>query len=212
MIQLDKILHLFQISIQYYTDLIGNGNGFSKIDIEQFNNLYKCPKYTGPLPEEQTPSCHDKSSYCDKFIREGNCGDRWLSGFCPYSCKKCKVDPNATVPPPTQKPNPSCEDTITNCHEYPKMCNQPGDFRDKWCRKSCNRCNTSCKDNVINCHELLHLCNRSDTIRNACKKSCGKCQICTRFSCMKIKKTIKTMSLLHFITLCSYACTPDQQH
>ena len=181
MIQLDKILHLFQISIQYYTDLIGNGNGFSKIDIEQFNNLYKCPKYTGPLPEEQTPSCHDKSSYCDKFIREGNCGDRWLSGFCPYSCKKCKVDPNATVPPPTQKPNPSCEDTITNCHEYPKMCNQPGDFRDKWCRKSCNRCNTSCKDNVINCHELLHLCNRSDTIRNACKKSCGKCQIYTRY-------------------------------
>ena len=35
----------------YYTDLIGTGSGFSATDIVQFNKLYQCPPYTGPLPQ-----------------------------------------------------------------------------------------------------------------------------------------------------------------
>jgi len=182
---------------KYYTDLIGTGSGFSKIDIEQLNNLYKCPKYTGPLPLEPTPDCHDKSSYCDMFIGDYSCDSSWTKGRCPFSCGVCKVDPSQTVPPPrtlpptqptqpptTQSPSATssipCRDMVTNCHQLFHLCRRNKNFRERTCRKTCGSCAPGdCRDKVSNCWEFLRNCDRDDFVgdrfRKLCKLSCGQC-------------------------------------
>jgi len=134
----------------YYVDLIGTGSGFSETDVQQLNELYKCPKYTGPFPPKPTPECHDNDPYCELTAMEGDCNDRWLKKYyrklCPLSCGVCQIDPEATYPPlPASNPPPVCEDKASWCDLHKdKDCNAgKGGMRRflmRHCAKTCKFC------------------------------------------------------------------------
>jgi len=142
---------------KYYTDLIGTGNGFSAMDIKQFNIVYKCPAYRGPLPMEPTPECHDYSSYCEMWYYEGHCKSDWGRKKCPLTCQQCKVGPRVETfptrpgvttkaPLPTTPPAPTvfvCRDKATFCEKYASKCTAGGSWKEtmkKNCMKTCGYC------------------------------------------------------------------------
>jgi len=137
----------------YYTNLIGAASGFSEIDINQFNKLYRCPAYTGPLPTRlQTPDCYDIDSYCEfRVIRDKGCTDQ-LKKLCPFTCNQCLVGPTKTPasPQPTNKPTneptnkptkqpQQCRDIRKDCAAKKKFCAKRKQFRNK-CKRTCKVC------------------------------------------------------------------------
>jgi len=74
---------------RYYENIIGTGPGFSKGDIKQFNQLYKCPAYRGSYPAQPTNRCYDKSSYCGMYKIDYGCNR--LKGTCNFTCGYCRV-------------------------------------------------------------------------------------------------------------------------
>ena len=114
---------------RYYEDLIGTGQGFSATDIDQINNLYECPPYTGPKPIKPTKECHDTSSYCEMWKADYGCARLKPYKQCPLVCGHCKLAP--------------CKDEATGCEMTPGRCKLPGraadDFRRR-CRKTCGYC------------------------------------------------------------------------
>jgi hypothetical protein len=114
----------------YFTDLIGIGSGFSDIDVEQINTMYKCPKYQGVVNAvKQTPDCHDSSSYCEMMILEEKEGcDSWAGRECPFSCKRC--EPGKGM---------KCMDTHKKCSQWKNIC-ATNDMVKKWCPKTCGKC------------------------------------------------------------------------
>lgn len=137
----------------YYANLIGAASGFSAIDIVQFNKLYKCPVYTGPLPARlQTPDCYDIDSYCEfRKIRDG-CTDQ-LKKLCPFTCNQCLAGPTSkpASPQPTNKPSPTtnqpktirptkqCKDIRKDCASKKSFCSSKKRFRSK-CKRTCKVC------------------------------------------------------------------------
>jgi hypothetical protein len=132
----------------YFTDLIGAGSGFSDVDVEQINLMYRCPKYNGVVEAvKQTPDCHDSTSYCEMFVLDRGCG-AW-GHRCPFTCKKCTPGggpvPTHAPPPPrpvTQGPGPKCKDEHTNCSQFKQHCRQDGwvSHMTKYCARTCNYC------------------------------------------------------------------------
>jgi hypothetical protein len=127
----------------YFKDLIGVGAGFSDVDVEQINKMYRCPKYNGVVEVvKQTPDCHDSSSYCEMQVWDYGCSR--MSYRCPFYCKKCTPSgggPNPR-PNPTQAPRPSaCKDSHSNCAQYKKYCQTVASgwktWMGKYCKKTC---------------------------------------------------------------------------
>jgi len=180
----------------YYTDLIGVSAGFSDVDVDQINRMYRCPKYNGVVEAvKQTPDCHDSTGYCEMIVWDHGCNDQWTAQRCPFYCKKCTPGggpvPTQRPNPHTQRPNPdaNCKDSASNCKDLLNHCNQH-DIRTKWCKKSCNACqgpvitqrpkpDPNCKDTIVNCKDLLEHCNQGNLQQQMrtkwCKKSCNAC-------------------------------------
>ena len=129
-----------------------NGAGLSEIDIMQINDMYDCPKYTGPLPEKQTPQCHDSRPFCDTYARQGSCNLQWMKRLCRYSCKLCKIGENVTYPPlptvvaitraktTTAKPRNVCVDKSGSvCRFQKRQCKRSSRVK-RNCRKTCGLC------------------------------------------------------------------------
>ena len=173
----------------YYQDLIGTGSGLSEVDILQINDMYGCPKYTGPLPVKQTPECHDNSAYCETGARRGECSEGWMKKKCPYSCKQCTIDKYVTYPPlpslvptttvkPTTEPDPTiCKDINEGLCRFQKgQCRSNPNVR-KTCRKSCGLCRSICKDmNGGVCRFQKSQCRSNTRVRRSCRKTCGLCR------------------------------------
>jgi len=66
---------------------IGQRRGFSKLDVQQLNLMYKCHVPSHPIPEK---TCRDTITYCDGMVRKGYCGvpnrETWMYEVC---CKAC---------------------------------------------------------------------------------------------------------------------------
>jgi len=127
-----------QTKKDYYQDLIGTVLGMSPMDIKQVNLVYKCKPYTGELPLEPTPECHDYTSYCEMFIWQNPdyCKDpHRREKRCPVACGACI---------PGKKREPPCYDASKDCQRNVKMCNDPASGWDKWmkdnCFKTCGYC------------------------------------------------------------------------
>ena len=137
----------------YFQDLIGTNGGFSAIDIQQINLVYKCPPYKGLLPVEATPDCHDTSSYCEMNAWAGSCKNAWGKRNCPLTCKQCTPGKKRTTLAPTSATTPStatstsaptCKDNAGSgfCRQVVDRCGEKNvrEWMKKQCSKTCKFC------------------------------------------------------------------------
>jgi len=180
----------------YFTDLIGTGSGFSATDIKQFNLLYGCPRYTGPLPRVPTTECHDRTSYCEMYALKNKCVPYYMKIACPMSCGVCNGSPTerpsvvtkatttkhvpTKAPVRTKAPVPGpCKDRFSRCHLLLKNCKLP-DQRENMefqCKKTCNFCDSTrtCFDISPSCKTMKDAC--SVNVIKYCKKTCKVCSV-----------------------------------
>lgn len=183
--------------------LLGQRDGFSKVDVIQINKLYSCGS-NYPLPPSSstlpTDACHDKGS-CADGKAEGHCTQRqwqsWMHKACRFSCGFCKGKPNPDggVVPPTRGPpvtdGPSkttlpppanCDNKESECVGWARSgyCTNP-----KEARYMRDHCCKACKEDAICIQDQHHRCqewaNRGECkinprymLRN-CKRACKFC-------------------------------------
>jgi len=76
-----------------YQSVIGQRDGFSKIDIEQINLMYKC-KIAPPTLATQSPpvnGCNNKHTRCDEWAQRGECkvNPYYMQKNCKKACNIC---------------------------------------------------------------------------------------------------------------------------
>ena len=79
------------------TDQMGQRNGFSEIDINKLNKLYKCQgtggSAVGPTKAPEPSACQDNNAYCSEWSARGECSKNptWMNVNCAKSCGTCKA-------------------------------------------------------------------------------------------------------------------------
>lgn len=75
---------------------IGQRRGFSALDVQKVNSLYKCgtskPTTTTPAPTTKPPvTCNDYHRHCSYWAKRGECtrNPAWMKANCRSSCSQC---------------------------------------------------------------------------------------------------------------------------
>ncbi|XP_057291530.1 zinc metalloproteinase nas-4-like [Hydractinia symbiolongicarpus] len=165
---------------------IGQRDGFSHIDIQQINLLYRCNGTYPTLPPYVKPpkGCFDISPFCAKNAFEGKCNQpswKWfMSKECRRTCKLCESDPNTSKPftaatkrntKTTSKAATTTKATTTTKKSGGRV-TQPTKFS--------STSKTVCQDRV-NCLQFpKERCNSTNNswkyyMSRSCKKYCGLC-------------------------------------
>jgi len=158
-------------------------NGFSRIDLEEINKLYKCDR-TG-TGTGTGGSCSDSNANCAGWAQQGEC-DKNPNYMLTNCCKSCKggAVTTTTVPPTTTTPTPtSCTgaDRNKNCEYWAGVgeCKKNPDYMLQNCCESCSGGTTSnCANKNDNCDGWKAYCTSTSYISwmaENCAKTCGKC-------------------------------------
>ncbi|XP_042892083.1 zinc metalloproteinase nas-4-like [Penaeus japonicus] len=145
---------------------IGQRNGFSQLDVQGLNLLYKC---TGkPAPPT---TCVDKHASCPSWAKAGYCKNNavYMSANCKKSCNICGGS--------------GCVDKGPYCTSWATKgeCQRNPAYMSLMCKKACNLCGGaggSCSNQSQHCQDWARKgeCQRNPAYMNeSCAKACGLC-------------------------------------
>lgn len=150
---------------------IGQRNGFSELDIQSLNLLYKCSGVKpSPGPGPKPEGCTDNHHYCSSWASLGYCGSN--PGYMHINCRKsCNTCDGGT-----------CADIGKYCVSWAAQgeCQKNPAYMGQYCKQSCKLCAStkSCYDYNQYCGDWARKgeCTRNPAyMRLSCKKSCGMC-------------------------------------
>jgi len=184
--------------------LLGQRDGFSKIDVIQINKLYSCPgTYPSPpsMPTLPTNDCHDKGGSCSEGKTKGQCTERqwqsWMNKACRFTCGFCQGRPNTGGPVPTGGPIVTNKPPVVtdrppptgNCDNKDRQCvswaqngwctnSQEQQYIKDNCCKACKEFGVCPQDRHSRCQEWANRgeCKVNPTymLKN-CKRACKWC-------------------------------------
>ncbi|XP_037799604.1 zinc metalloproteinase nas-4-like [Penaeus monodon] len=145
---------------------IGQRNGFSKLDIQGLNLLYRCSGK--PVPPT---ACVDSHANCASWASLGYCrtNPAYMSTSCKKSCNICGG-------------GSGCVDKGPHCTSWAAKgeCQRNSAYMSLMCKKACSLCGVgvSCSNESQHCQDWARKgeCQRNPAyMRQFCSKACGLC-------------------------------------